>query len=391
MGDVAAAGWVARARELAPRWAERAAEVDRARRPDDASIRELEASGLLSLLVPRARGGAEADLATFCDVVLALGEGCTSTAWVAAFYMVHSWIAALLPEAAQDELFAERPWVRAPAALSPTGRARRERDGDYVLSGRWAWGTGVAHADWVMVTGMLETEGHEPDPRLFVLPASEVEVLDTWYTDGMRGTASHDVVVDSARVPAHRVVRQKQLGAATAPGRALHPGPLYALPLPPFLALVAALPAVGTARAAVGHFRERMRERVLYQSTTKQQDKPAAQMRLARADVDVRAAALLLHDQAARLAVGGASGEPFALEARAALRMNAARAVDLSRAAVRSVCEAAGARAHFEAEPLQRMLRDLETLAGHVIFDGDATAELAGRVMLGMDPRSTLV
>jgi len=28
---------------------------------------------------------------------------------------------------------------------------------------------------------------------------------------------------------------------------------------------------------------------------------------------------------------------------------------------------------------------------GHLIFDGDAAAELAGRVMLGMDPNSTLL
>ncbi|MBW2316186.1 MAG: acyl-CoA dehydrogenase family protein [Deltaproteobacteria bacterium] len=391
MSEISADAWVARARELTPRFAERAQTVDRERRPDDASIRELEDSGLLSLLAPRTRGGAEVGLATFCDVVEALGEGCTSTAWVASFYMVHTWMAALFPAEAQDELFAEKPWVLAPAALSPTGKARLEPDGSYVVSGRWPWGTGVAHAEWMMVTAMLETEGHAPDPRNFVLPISQVEVLDNWYTDGMRGTASHDVVVESARVPAHRAVRQKQLALGTTPGRAIHPGPLYALPLPPFLALVAALPAVGTARAAVAHFRERMRERVLYQSTTKQQEKPAAQMRLARADVDVRAASLLLRDQAARLEAGAASGEPFSLEERVALRMNSARAVELSRLAVRSICEAAGARAHFEASPLQRMLRDLETLSGHVIFDGDAAAELAGRVMLGMDPNSTLL
>ena len=129
----------------------------------------------------------------------------------------------------------------------------------------------------------------------------------------------------------------------------------------------------------------------MYMTGTRQQDKPAAQMRLARASVDVHAAWLLLSDLADQLTSHMEPESPFSLEERVGLRMAAARAVDLCRGAVRSICEAAGASAHFESDPLQRMHRDLETLACHVIFDGDSTAEMAGRVMLGMDPGTALV
>lgn len=378
-----------RASEIALRLAERAPEADRLRRPADASIRELEASGLLASLTPEAHGGWEIALDTYCELLATLGEGCTSTAWVAGFYMVHAWIAAQFSEAARDEFFGAHPHFLAPGALSLTGTAAAV-EGGYQVTGRWVWGTGIAHAEWVMVTAGVGDADGSPPPRMFVLPVADVRVEDTWFTDGMRGTASQDVIVEDAFVPAHRSLSYIELGLAQTPG-ARELSALYRLPMPPLLALTAALPAVGTGRAAVALFEQRLRERRMYMSATRQQEKPAAQMRLARAHVDVHAAWLLLRDLAARLTAHLEAGSPVTIEERAELRLAAARAVDLVRGAVRSLCEAAGASAHLETSPLQRMHRDIETLACHTIFDGDATAELAGRVMLGMDPGTPLV
>src|SRR3546814_8669728 len=61
----------------------------------------------------------------------------------------------------------------------------------YRLTGRWKWGTGIMHADWVMITGMIP--GENPPRQLFLaVPAGEVEVLDTWHVDGMIGTRSEE-------------------------------------------------------------------------------------------------------------------------------------------------------------------------------------------------------
>ena len=242
-----------------------------------------------------------------------------------------------------------------------------------------------------MVTALVEREGAPEEPRMFVVPIAQAKVEDTWFTDGMRGTASHDVIVDDALVPEIRSLSLAELGTSGAPGAREHENPLYRLPMVPLLALTAALPAVGTARAAVRIFLERLRERRMYMTETLQQTKPAAQMRLARANVDVHAAWLLLRDLATQLEDHLEPKSPLSLTERAELRMQAARAVDLCRGAVRSICEAAGGSAHFTHHPLQRMHRDLETLACHTIFDGDSTAELAGRSMLGMDPGTTLL
>src|SRR5712672_1211537 len=56
-------------------------------------------------------------------LVLPIGEGCASTAWVAAFCMQHNWLLAQFPEAAQDEVFSQFPYITAPATQFPPGKA----------------------------------------------------------------------------------------------------------------------------------------------------------------------------------------------------------------------------------------------------------------------------
>jgi len=382
--------WIECARGLADAWSTRAVDAERARRPDDASIRELELSRLPALLVPRACGGYEADLKTFCDVVAALGEGCTSTAWVAAFYIAHSWIAALFPQRAQEELFATRPWIQAPAALAASGEARCEGE-QFRVSGRWHWATGIMHADWILVGAQVTSATGPRETRMFALPAHEVRIDDVWFTDGMRATGSNDVVIADVIVPSHRSLDMRDLASAAAPGSVLHPNPLYRLPFIPFLALVAAAPALGTARAAVRLYRQQVGERLVHLSTVKQVDKPAVQMRLARADQAVQTAELLLHAIAEQLMTLASSTAMASAETRGRLRMMAMTAVHLCRDATRWISDSAGASTHLETHPLQRMSRDLSTLASHTIFDGDATAEMYGRVLLGMDPGTVLV
>lgn len=48
--------------------------------------------------------------------------------------------------------------------------------------------------------------------------------------------------------------------------------------------------------------------------------------------------------------------------------------------------EGAGASVHFADSPLGRIHRDLVTLKGHVVYDWDRAAQLAGKLELGIEP-----
>jgi hypothetical protein len=84
-----------------------------------------------------------------------------------------------------------------------------------------------------------------------------------------------------------------------------------------------------------------------------------------------------------------ARGSPVSKSDRVDVRLAAASVVRTARRTIGLVCEGAGASVYFDSHPLQRLQRDVETLKGHVIFDWDRSAELAGRHALGFDLRPT--
>jgi hypothetical protein len=86
----------------------------------------------------------------------------------------------------------------------------------------------------------------------------------------------------------------------------------------------------------------------------------------------------------------GESGEICPDIERAALRVRIGHIVRESRNIVRDVTEASGASAHNLTSPMQRSMRDLETLSGHTVFDLDISTESYGRLLLGLPSNTPL-
>ncbi|OBG14115.1 acyl-CoA dehydrogenase [Mycolicibacterium celeriflavum] len=370
--------------EFVGRLAERAPEAERLRMLPSATVDELVASGLTDLLVPARYGGRQAPLPAILDPVRQMAHGCASSAWTIGFYILHNWMLALFDERAQEEAFATRPFL-APAPLAPTGRGVPV-DAGIRLTGRWSWATGVMHGNWIIVGALC---GPENDlgaiyPALALLPIKDAVIDDVWHTDGMRATGSNDVVITDAFVPEHRLVRVADIYTGTAPGAALHDADTYRWPMVPALALLAAMPALGSAERVAQIYAERLSERILAYEGVTQKDKPIAQARLGEAEVRLRALRGLLADTVGELKTIVASGDSVPRPVRGAARMAAAHIVHESREVIGLLLEASGASAHFVDNPLQRIKRDVDVLAGHVVFDYDTSRELAGALRLGM-------
>lgn len=379
-------GLVARVRELAPFIAERAEQAERDRKPVDEVITALKTTGVFRSYVPRRFGGYEIDTDTFIDVGLAVSEACTSTGWVTCFYMEHNWMLAQFPPDTQREVFGAQPYVLAPASITASGAARAV-DGGYVLSGRWKWGTGIMHADWVLLSGTVAVDDTSPpDLRMFLVRRDQVEVDDTWYAAGMEGTGSNDIVVSDLFVPAGHSEPLAAMAAGRGSGAEWLASPCYRHPMVPLLCIAAGVPAVGAARRAVQVFHERLGSRTLFGTFQAQAERAAAQMRLGNATVQVDTAERQLRAVGHALTEWGARGDECPPLERMRLRTMAAQAVVLCRDVVRSLMEASGASAHLHPHPMQRIHRDVHTLACHAIFDLDTTAENYGRLLLGMAP-----
>ncbi|MGU3499375.1 acyl-CoA dehydrogenase family protein [Mycobacterium sp. C31M] len=369
--------------------AERAAEAETLRRLPDATIADLTASGFTDLLVPAAYGGQQAPFPTLLDPVRRMAHGCTSSAWTIGFLALHNWMLALFGEQAQAEAFADRPFL-APAPLAPTGRGV-PADGGIRLTGRWSWATGVMHANWIIVAALCG-----PDdsiyPALALLPAADVTVEDVWHTDGMRATGSNDAIATDVFVPAHRLVKVTDIYAGTAPGAGLHDSATYRWPMVPALALLSAMPALGSAEKVTEMYAARLAERVLAYEGVMQKDKPIAQARLAEAQVRLRALRGLLADTVGEIEAIVTTGDSVDKPVRAQARLAAAHIVAESKSVIADLMGSGGASIHFLSSPMQRYKRDVDVLSGHVVFDYDTARELAGALSLGMRiPRTSMI
>src|SRR5262249_39282068 len=160
----------------------------------------LKASGVFRSFVPQRFGGYEIDLDLFVDIGIAVSEACASTGWITTFYMEHNWLLGLFAPEVQEEIFSRQPYILAPGSVNPKDGEAIPADGGYTLSGHWKFGTGIVHADWVLLSGRIATEP-EGLPRLFLVRPDEVEVRDTWHVDGMIATGSRDILAQAVHVP----------------------------------------------------------------------------------------------------------------------------------------------------------------------------------------------
>ncbi len=372
--------WEDWADDMSLRLADRAAEAEEMRSLHAQTIQESQDAGFFALLAPVTAGGQGASFEQFLDIVRRLATGCASSAWVLSFLSLHAWMLCKFPAAAQTEFFKDGQIPMVPAPLAPTGSAERV-EGGYRVSGRWEWATGINHANWVLVSAIdMETK----EPRFCAIPVGAVEVEDIWFTSGMASTGSNAVVARDVVVPDHMTLPARQMAAGVSPGEALHPHSTLSFPLRAGLALVAATPAVGAAEAALGWFTQRMKtKQQAFSGGASQAEVQTTHLRLGEAMAHVRAMRLVWEDARTLLERIGPDGAKAPIDTQVALRLSAAQLVRLANKAIDIMAAAAGASANMRSAPLQRYLRDVQVIRGHVMYDWDRTCAMAGKVELG--------
>ena len=378
-------GLVERVRALTPTIAAKSFEAEAQRRPLDEVIDALKATGVFRSFVAKRYGGYEIDMATYVDIGLAVAEADPSMGWITTFYMEHNWLLTMFAEELQDEIFGAQPFVLAPGSVNPSGRAIPTGDGTYTLSGHWTFGTGICHADWVLVSGKIE--GDEMDAaRNFLLPVDEVEVKDTWHVDGMAATGSRDIVVTDVVVPERRVSLMPPPHLFAKPGDPY----LLRIPIAPFLSLTAAMPAMGAAKRALALFEERLFDRVMFGTKRTQSARVPTQVRLANLRVQVDFAETLMRDIADRMQAHADGRLDLDQLGQLHLRLGIAHIVHQCRDIVREIMQSSGASVHYLDNELQRIHRDVHMMCAHTVFDIDLVAEGVGRqIVASKEPPAT--
>src|SRR5580704_5633107 len=245
------------AEALVPVLRERAPRAEELRRLPDETIADLHRTGLFRILQPKRVGGGELPFRSIVELVSIIGRGCGSTAWVLANLAAHHWLLGMWPKQAQDEIWGQSPDnLIGSALIFPRGRARKV-PGGYRLSGRWPFSSGVDAAAWNLIGAIMQDEeAGIAEPRIFVLPASDYTIIDTWHVIGLAGTGSKDVAVEDVFVPEYRTLAVDQIAGGPNPGSEVNPAVLYQLPAISLFAFCIAGVSLGIAQSAIEHFTE---------------------------------------------------------------------------------------------------------------------------------------
>lgn len=365
---------------LAPMLQTRAEEFENARRlPADAAAALAEA-GFMRMLVPAYAGGLEVEPHVFMAALETLAEGDASASWCAMIGATTGLAAAYMPEQTAQELFAD-PATITGGVFAPLGKAE-DRGDHYLLTGRWAWGSGSANARWLGGGAMILRDGQPaqapgggPYHRMMFFPAAEAELIDTWHTAGLKGTGSGDFAVAGVRVPKERTT-SLQHDAPVADG------PLYVFPAFGLLALGVASVALGNGFAALEAVKDLAGAKKAQFSSRVLAERPVVQSRLAETEAALRGARAFLTEALDACWELACEEGTLSLEARAELRLACTYATRTAADAARTAYDIGGGAALYLESELQRRFRDAHAATQH-IMTAPATYEVCGRALLG--------
>src|ERR1700730_16401559 len=148
---------------MVPMLRSEAREIERLGAMTPAVLAALTDAGIFKMAMPPELDGYALGARDVVEIVSALGRGDGSAAWMA---FVGSGLAmvSLFPQPLVDEVFAQRDtWVGplcigASVFSTSVGSARRV-DGGWMVSGRWAFGSGCRHTAWAAVGGEFQRDG----------------------------------------------------------------------------------------------------------------------------------------------------------------------------------------------------------------------------------------
>jgi alkylation response protein AidB-like acyl-CoA dehydrogenase len=364
--------------ELVPIIAKRSDDIEAARNVPADLVAALREAGLLRMLVPARHGGSALPVPTVLRVLEELGAADGSTAWVVGQVALSQLIIGCTPDTAMDEVYADGPDVFAAGAVAPKGRATAAGDG-WRITGQWPYVTGSTHASWFYLNCVVVRDravvmsGELPSTRIVLVPAADVEIVDTWRVLGLRGTGSHNVRTGGAECPAYR-------GFGLEPDDPATPRAMSRIAQS---SLIIAAVAVGCATGALTEIRQLATAGKRPALSTRSLARSALfQDRLGEAHTILAGARAHLRHQA-RIA----GDDPLTAVERATIRATAARIIASAAAVVDTAHAVGGGTTAYDTSPLQRRLRDIHTATQHFVAGRDSYATL-GAMLVGEQPET---
>jgi indole-3-acetate monooxygenase len=366
-------------------------EAQQIRRAPQWCVDELIDAGLFRFAMPRELGGENASSMETVEILEAISAIDGSIGWnVMLGSEINAMVAGGMESSLARKVYVDNPRVVMCGGGGPgskPSKAIEQADGSYKVWSQATIISGCHNATWAMLAAPLfDADGPilgpngQPTARMFFMPRSEWEILDTWDMAGLRGSGSHAVQTEGGVCAPEYL----DVGLVTMPPN--YDNPVFRMPVPLRLAYNKAAVALGVAKGALEAFAELAGSKTPLMSVSLLRDRPVAQQRMGEATAMYRAARSYLMDTLAAVEDELHAGAPWpgAVTTQNA-RLACTHAANASMHAVDLIHNAAGTTAMRMDSPLERRLRDSHGCANHRWVAHPLYGEL-GKIMLGGEP-----
>ncbi len=377
---------IARARALIPTLAARAAQGERERRLPQETIADMQAAGLFRVVQPRRWGGYELDILTYYEVQMALAEGDMSVGWVYGVVGVHPWLIAQFDDRVAQEVWGKDNSTLVCSSLMPAGVATPV-EGGFRFSGRWKYSSGCDHTQWAFLGGVVGPE----DRRVFLVPKSDYQILDTWHVSGLKGTGSHDIVAKDIFVPDYRVQSYDDSFHGRAPGHKVNTAMLYHLPFGQIFFRGVSTGAIGALQGMLDAYVEYGKARIQRTTGARAADDPMIQLLCAEIATAIDEMKTILHRNFRNLETYAERHEMPPLKQRIQYKFHSAWVAERCQQLAARLFKAAGAAGIYDEFPFGRILADLTVGRQHISNQFEQAGKAAGATLFGIEETKDFV
>ena len=344
------------------------------RRVADESVQALKDVGFIRSALPARFGGLEVTPQEFFAAHVRIAEADMSTAWACGIIAIHAFQIAMFDEKAQVEVYGEDPDTCVSSSYNPVGGKTELVDGGVMLSGRWGWSSGSDHCTWVLLGAVIPGEGY----RTFLVPRSDYEIEDTWFSMGLQGTGSNDIVIkDPVFVPDYRT--QKQIDGFN--GVHNQTSPVYDIPWAQVFIRVVCTASIGAMKKAITLFVQN--SKTSSTDPTKLQGDPDITRRLAEVRNLISETEAVMYSNFDAMMDTVNAGNKVSIEDRVLYRYQASIVIEKMIKAIDLLFDVSGGRSVFEGSPIQQIWKDIHIARSHVANSPTGFARNLGSMTLG--------
>jgi indole-3-acetate monooxygenase len=339
------------------------------------------------LLLPKSLGGLEIDPVTTAKLVEETARHNTAAAWSMMVANVSAWWCKWLPEEGTKEVYKNGPDTLIAGAVHPPMMATPV-DGGYRISGKSPLASNVHEADWIFVSAFVMEQGQmkmnngRPEMVGVLMSAEHCNILDTWYTLGMKATDSNDISAKEVFVPAY-------LSFPLSPE--FQPTSHYAGPLYQFAAigistscLIAPI-ALAVATNAIQEVKQLAEKKTAMGSVVPLREKGVIQRKFGMAEALVQSSRAYLYNTITEYWNKTLAGEKLSLQDKATLLLTGTHTNQSCLQAIDMMYSAAGTSGIYTRNKLSHYFTDAQVIRQHG-FSNDSRYETAAQVYFGLPP-----